>query len=78
MHTPHLLSMVVSSVSLHRNFKVVFERTVLGNCWAKDLLEWHDMANDCFLLLLSLLMMSYNFYNRFLKLNNSSQKRRTK
>lgn len=67
IHTPHWLSMMVSAVVLHRNLKTGFERALAGNCWFKDLSEWHDVPNDCFQLLLSLLMMSYNVCNRFVK-----------
>ena len=41
IHTPHCLSTMVSAVALHRNLKTGFERALAGNCWFKDLLEWH-------------------------------------
>lgn len=49
--TPHMdLAMTVSAVALHGNLKMGFERALAGNCWFKDLSEWHDLPNDCFLL----------------------------
>ena len=50
IHSPHGLSMMVSAVVLPRSLKTGFERALAGNCWFKDLSEWHGLPNDCFLL----------------------------